>query len=250
MPHCEEAISQRILEAERRLSSKADSYSARFDLVHKSARAFGQALTNRANANRNGFFFDFENPGFEPAKESDCLAPKPFSGKLTLRHVRNRRGDVIVGKVRFIRISSYYIKGTGRRIWTKRMGKTYAPREFFVRIDSDSLANRISSCTQPAGVVQIPAVLVEQSSNQKETSEKAESSGESETHGKGASQMPTDISDAEVEQHTGDLKTAISGLDEICKKAIETYDALTSVEFYRKSDGKADNVKGAKNGDK
>ena len=243
MPRCGEAVAHRILQTERRLSSESSSCEARFDLAYKSALAFGQAVTDRANAYRERFYLDTHDRGSGQGTQSHARsAPRLSGGKLTLYYDGGRGGDVMAGNVRFVRISSYSSKGTGKTTWRRRVESTYGPRDIFERIGAGTFADKIKSSPKLSKARQTPAIPLRQLPSQEGAAAEIESetAKDSRRHPEAAHQVLTDISDAQVEQSTGDLMTAFSGLNEICEKAVETYDAMLSVKFDSKSDSDAD----------
>jgi len=250
MPRCGETVTHRILQAER---SKSSSCAARFDIAYKSALAFGQAMTDRANVCRDRFYLDTHGRGSGQRTQAHTRsAPRVTGGKLTLKYDGGRGGDVLAGNVRFVRISSYSSKGPGQTTWRRRVENSSAPREIFVRIDAGTLGDRKKSSPASSKGGQTPAIPLRKLPSQEGAAAEIESetAKNSRRHPEAAHQVLTDISDAQVEQSTGDLKTAFSGLNEICEKAIEAYDAMLSVKFDSKQDSDADNEKGAEDGDK
>jgi hypothetical protein len=64
-----------------------------------------------------------------------------------------------------------------------------------------------------------------------------------------AQQILADISDAKVEESTEDLRTTFDRLEKICKKAVETCDAMLAAKYDNKQEHIAHDAKGTENGD-
>lgn len=112
----------------------------------------------------------------------------------------------------------------------------------FTKISNDSSGSGTSQTEQESMVGESPTL-------QKEPIDLANRIGrELKEPTEAAQQILVDISDAEVEESTEDLKITFDRLNKICERAVETCDAMLAAKYDNKQEHTANDEKGAENG--
>jgi len=228
------------------------AYTYDFDSAQKSLQAKGQAMLVRARAYGERLSLN-QGPSdsrFTIAKHRTSI-PRSTERRLTLLHEVSKEGDVIVGNVRFVRISNYSRTSSNGATWRRRIETHSGSRKIFQRIDSDTRVKKANHSSKlKTAVLASPNPDIRPEDRQEIPAKiDKESPEDSKDHAEAAEQILTDISEAKVEKSTEDLKTALNRLNDICRKAVETSDAMLSVRFDDESDASKNHEKGAENGD-
>jgi len=228
------------------------AYTYDFDSAQKSLQAKGQAMLVRARAYGEKLSLNQGPPGCRFREATDRTSiPRSTERRLALRHEVSKEGDVIVGNVRFVRISKYSRTSLNGARWRKRIETHSGPRKIFQRIDSDTRAKKADHSSKLKTAVLVspnPDIRPEDRQEIPAKIDKESPEG-SKDHTEAAEQILTDISEAKVEKSTEDLKTTLNRLNNICKRAVETCDAMLTVRFDDEPGNSENNKKGAENGD-